>query len=79
MKALRLAIRRSQEIAWKALCVSVDHDPWGLSYRLVTKKLLGRRPILELTTPGRLPAILSALFPPGPAADRGPFYEYNRK
>jgi len=29
MKALRLAIKRSQESAWKALCDSVDQDPWG--------------------------------------------------
>ncbi|KAL4083820.1 hypothetical protein QTP88_029136 [Uroleucon formosanum] len=34
MKALRLAVRRSQENAWKALCDSVDQDPWGLPYSL---------------------------------------------
>jgi len=69
LKALRLAVRKSQEKAWKALCDSVDQDPWGLPYRLVTKKLLGRRPIPELTAPGRLHAILSALFPSGPAEE----------
>lgn len=57
IKALRLAVR-NKENAWKALCDSVDQDPWGLPYRLVTKKLLGRRPIPELTALGRLPAIL---------------------
>jgi len=36
---------------------------------LVTKKLLGRRPIPELTAPGRLPSILAGLFPTGPAAE----------
>jgi len=36
---------------------------------LVTKKLLGWGPIPELTTLGRLPAILSALFPSGPTAE----------
>lgn len=36
---------------------------------MVIKKLLGRRPIPELTALGRLLAILSAFFPSGPAAE----------
>jgi len=42
-KALRVAIRSAQERSWNELCDSVDNDPWGVPYRLVTKRL-GRRP-----------------------------------
>jgi len=62
-KALRLEIRRSQEKCWRLLCKEVDNDPWGLPYRIVTKKLIGRRSIPGLTLPGRLDAIVNWLFP----------------
>lgn len=45
------------------LCRQVDNDPWGLPYRVVTKKLIGRRPIPVINIPGRLDAIVDHLFP----------------
>lgn len=69
LKALRVAVRKSQARAWDRLCELVDSDPWGLPYRLVTGKLLGRRPIPELTAPGRLEHIVTGLFPPCPAVE----------
>lgn len=60
---LKKAIRRSKEACWASLCDQVENDPWGLPYRLVTKKLLGRRAIPELTAPGRMETIVDALFP----------------
>jgi len=36
----------------------VETDPWGLSYKLVTKKLIGRRPIPGHLAPGRADSII---------------------
>lgn len=79
---LRKAIRASKEACWAKLCEQVETDPWGLPYKLVTKKLLGRREIPELSKPGRLDLIVTALFPsvaattdPGPPiADVAPVF-----
>lgn len=38
-------------------------DPWDLSYKLVTKKLVGRRQISRLSLAGRVDAIVNSLFP----------------
>jgi len=62
-KALRVAIRRSQEMSWNDLCRQVDNDPRGSPYKIVAKKLIGRRPIPELKSPGRLDEIIGRLFP----------------
>jgi len=35
----------------------------GLPYKSVVNKLVGRRPILGLSTPGREDSIIDALFP----------------
>lgn len=43
-------------------------DPWGLPYKLVTKKLVVRRPISGLSAPGRVESIVNALFPREAAA-----------
>lgn len=63
MKALRIAIKKSQEDCWKKLCQSVEDDPWGLPYRLMMKRLTIRRPIPGLSQPGRLQEIIHELFP----------------
>uniref|UniRef100_A0A2S2NQQ6 Reverse transcriptase domain-containing protein n=1 Tax=Schizaphis graminum TaxID=13262 RepID=A0A2S2NQQ6_SCHGA len=63
MKALRIAIKKSQENCWKKLCQTVEEDPWGLPYRLVMKRLTTRRPIPGLSLPGRLQEIIHGLFP----------------
>jgi len=44
---LKLAIRKAQESSWSELCRAVDSDPWGVPYRLVTKRLGRRTPTLE--------------------------------
>lgn len=43
----------------------MEQDPWGLPYKLVTKKLVGRRPIPGLALPGRMDKIVDTLFPRG--------------
>jgi len=63
MKALRIAIKKSQEDCWKKLCQSVENDPWGLPYRLVMKRLTTKRPIPGISLPGRLQEIIYGLFP----------------
>jgi len=62
-KDLKVAIRKSKKASWDKLCRQVETDPWGLPYKLVTKKLVGRRPIPGLSTPGRLDSIVEVLFP----------------
>ncbi|VVC42614.1 Reverse transcriptase domain [Cinara cedri] len=62
-KELKKGIERSKESSWSNLCRQVEEDPWGLPYRLVTKKLPGRRPIQGLTLPGRIESIVDTLFP----------------
>jgi len=61
-KELKVAIRKSKKASWDNLCKQVETDPWGLPYKLVTKKQVGRRPIPGLSTPGRIDSIADALF-----------------
>lgn len=49
---LRKVIRDSKEACWKNMCQQVEKDPWGLPYKLVAKKLMGKRPIPGLSIPG---------------------------
>lgn len=51
---LKTEIRKSKERSWHELCKQVETDPWGTPYKLVTKKLVGWRPITGITIPGRL-------------------------
>jgi len=44
----------------------VESDLWGLPYKIVTKKLMGRRPIPGIHLPSRLMSIVDTLFPPVP-------------
>jgi len=67
-KELKVAIRVSKRNSWNDLCKEVETDPWGLPYKLVTKKLVGKRPIPGLSAPGRVEAIVDALFPREAAA-----------
>lgn len=59
-KRLRLAIRKSQEDSWRELCNSVENDPWGVPFRLVTKKLGHRSPVMDNNTAS---TIARGLFP----------------
>lgn len=60
-KRLRTAIRNSQERAWRQLTESVEKDPWGLAYRLVTRKLARHPPGAQ--SRGREAEIVRGLFP----------------
>lgn len=62
-RALNIAVKKSKRDCWSRLCNQVENDPWGLPYRLVTKKLIGRAPIPELERPGRMESIVETLFP----------------
>lgn len=62
-KALKIEIEKSKNRSWKVLCRQVDVDPWGLPYKIVTKKLIGRKPIPGITVPGRIERIVEELFP----------------
>jgi len=64
-KALRVAIRKSQERSWKELCQAVDNDPWGIPYRIVTKRLSRQPP--GIAARGREIEIADALFPTRPS------------
>jgi len=66
-KALRDAIRDTQSKSWAELCKAVDDDPWGLPYRVVTKKIGRRRPGIEAR--GREDSIANHLFPEPPATE----------
>jgi len=60
--SLRSAIRDSKRSSWRKLCQQVESDPWGLPYKLVTKKLIGRSPIQD-PSPDRLQHVVETLFP----------------
>ena len=67
------AIRRAKDEAWKKLCDDVEHNPWGLPYKIVMGKLSRPPPIPELDTPGRIQNIVNGLFPQHPIRDRHPW------
>lgn len=62
-RRLKIAIRRSKQHAWKDLCKQVDTDPWGLPYKIVTKKIIGKTLIPELNQPGFMEYVVRSLFP----------------
>lgn len=66
-KELHIAIRSSQQKSWSELCAAVDSDPWGLPYKVVTKRIGGRRPGTEAR--GRESEIADHLFPNPPQTD----------
>lgn len=66
-KELRLTIRASQAKSWSDLCAAVDSDPWGLPYRVVTKRIGRHRPGMEAR--GKESEIADHLFPNPPATD----------
>jgi len=63
---LKLAIRRAQEDSWSELCRSVDSDPWGVPYRLLTKRLGRRSPEMD---PEATTNVARGLFPSSPPID----------
>lgn len=66
---LRNLIRKSKERAWGELCTAVENDPWGLPYRIVSGKLLGRAALRHNLEPDRELNIAIELFPRQPPTD----------
>jgi hypothetical protein len=63
-RALQQEIQNTKARSWMELVESVESDPWGRPYRLVTKKL--RPPAPPFTTniePGLLANVVGTLFP----------------
>lgn len=63
-KSLKLAIRRSKRRCFLEICDDLQNNPWGIAYKLVTKRLK----CLESATPREEPilrGIVEYLFPPG--------------
>ncbi|CAI6362891.1 unnamed protein product [Macrosiphum euphorbiae] len=63
---IKKAIRQAQEKSWHELCLAVNNDPWGVPYRLVTKRLGRRAPAMDLVTVSN---VAHGLFPSPPATD----------
>ncbi|KAE9528675.1 hypothetical protein AGLY_012250 [Aphis glycines] len=69
-KQLALAIKDAKEKCWSDLIATVDNDPWGKPYKIVTKRLRRQRPIPGIQLPGRVDSITDALFPTVPCPSR---------
>ena len=61
--ALRRGIKKSQLQCWKDLIGEVEKDPWGLAFKLGTKRLAIRRKTPDLDDPDRVEYIVGSLFP----------------
>jgi len=60
------AIKAAKDEKWRRLCDQVEHDPWGMPYRLVMGRLAKPSPIPGINIPGRVESIVSELFPSHP-------------
>ena len=56
-------IKKSRLACWKDLIGEVEKDPWGLAFKIVTKRLVTRRKTLGLDNPDRFKYIVRSLFP----------------
>lgn len=67
-KELRDAIKRSKANKWQTLTEEVDKNPWGLGYKIVTKKLRATisSPVLTTETTNH---IVNTLFPTHPVRE----------
>ena len=61
--ALRRGIKKSRLQCWKDLKGEVEKDPWGLAFKIVTKKLVTRRKTPGLDNLDRVKYIVRCLFP----------------
>lgn len=59
-QALSLAIKKSKEECWNQLCEEIERDPWGLGYKIATKRIQARPPNLTAELEKK---ILLTLFP----------------
>ena len=56
--ALRRGIKKSRLQCWKDLIGEVEKDPWGLAFKIVTKKLVTRRKTPGLDNPNQVKYIV---------------------
>ncbi|KAK9747474.1 hypothetical protein QE152_g5293 [Popillia japonica] len=65
-RELRRAINRSKALCWKQMTEEVNADPWGLRYKLVTKRLGAMRPpnIMDAVEMENVPSFHSTLYDP---------------
>ena len=61
--ALRQEIKKSRFQCWKDLIGDVEKDPWSLSFKIVTKRLVSRKKTTGLDKPDRVKYIVRSLFP----------------
>ncbi|XP_046599987.1 uncharacterized protein LOC124295147 [Neodiprion lecontei] len=59
-KRLRAEIKASKERCWEELLRTIEEDPWGLPYKLITKKLGGTK---QPDDPEVIERVLNELFP----------------
>lgn len=64
-KQLRRTINQSKTRCWNTLIEDIDGDPWGLGYKIVTKKLGAQKPICMMDD-SITETIVSSLFPSHP-------------
>lgn len=59
----RTCIKRAKAQCWKQLCATVEADPWGRAYKIVTKRLAGYQPIPGIRDPTFARRVVETLFP----------------
>jgi hypothetical protein len=64
-KELRRAINRSKGSCWRTLVDDIDRDPWGLGYKIVTKRLGAQKPTSVMDS-HIMETIVATLFPSHP-------------
>lgn len=64
-KKLRTAINKSKANCWSELKGDIERDPWGLGYKLVTRKLGSMAPVTGIDAM-KMKEIVDALFPTHP-------------
>ncbi|VVC30813.1 Hypothetical protein CINCED_3A019125 [Cinara cedri] len=57
-KSAKLAIKKAIDLIWRKLYDEVEHDPWGMPYKLMMGKLVKTPPIPGLNTPGTMAEIV---------------------
>lgn len=68
---LKAAIMKVEASVWDKLLGSLDADPWGRPYRIVTKKLKKSSPLTcEQLRPQTVQRIVDSLFPNHPIMER---------
>lgn len=73
-RLLRRTINRSKVSCWKRLTEEVNSDPWGLAYKIVTRKLESTAPPVCMGEQ-RMAHVVNALFPTHPLREEAPIVD----